>query len=506
MLLRQASQEDTRLQVRLAYNQVYGQLTPEQQAEFTFDKVFNHVHQVVRQQRTLTLVSDLPDNYLETAVSTECETAIIVASVDTVMLVLQIIGITATAARPAATEVVGLLSEKTLSTFQVLIKQLGHGSNKDKAIVAYKIFAGIVRATGLKKLYFIIQKSMHWYDWALMAVIIITQIILWVTSDGVAAAVEIALVIANAVELALSVAKAIEVCIAAPPPPAQDGDLGFALAPGAALLVGQKLVSLNEAFFAILQSDSNFVIYNSHGVPEWSSETYTDPKELVFEENGELILYATNGVQAWSTGTVFTGENICMLSNYGNLILSDGSNVMWSEPGHDPGTTKGAPVLLGDNVTLTAANKTFVIPQIELSALAPVNLAYYPRLGSSSSDPAPTRQTLRLTATTKTGDGTPILYQSILGISTTNSSVGAYKWLSRYYEAADCFYYSSPNALPTASQWKVVPVTEQSGPLLYGQAVKLLNMDYNEYLAVDPSNAQFITTSAEGDLWAFQKA
>ena len=176
MLLRELTPEDTRLQVRLAYNQVVDELSPAQQAEFPFDQVLNHAHEVVRQQRTLTLINDVPDEFFEATVSTDCALHITAAAVEGVMLVFRLINIPLAASSVAAKEIASLLGEKTISRFGMLIKLWKYGSKWDRARIVYQIFAGVVRATGLKKLYSIIRKSMHWYDWALMAVIIVAQV------------------------------------------------------------------------------------------------------------------------------------------------------------------------------------------------------------------------------------------------------------------------------------------------------------------------------------------
>lgn len=108
------------------------------------------------------------------------------------------------------------------------------------------------------------------------------------------------------------------------------------------------------------------------------------------------------------------------------------------------------PVQFGDNVQLVSTpSGKYIAKEVEGAAEAPVNKAYYPTLSTS------TPETLNVvSANEESGEGTPIQYSDIIWISTTNEDVNEYKWLSRYREAADCFYFTSQTTIPKAMQWQ----------------------------------------------------
>lgn len=343
MLLSQLPPGDTDFQIRLAYNQIYGQLTPDQQSNFSFNNVLNHTKAVLAGERELNLAMDFTSVKLNAEVSTPCIVSITNAAVDAVMIVFQVIGLKSTP-RVVGEEIVGLLDDVALNRIQVFMRTWNTASNTGKCFIIYQIFAGIVRATGIKKLYSIIKKSMAWYDWALMFILIVAQILLWVVSDGVAAGAELflkwAILATSITALGVAIYESVRNCTQPElDVSTREIEHGFALAPGESLLPGERITSLDGSFFAILQLDSNFVIYNSNGGPQFASGTYgMDVKELKFGKDGNLCIYNNADNIVWSTGTTFSGNQVCMLSNYGNLILANSDQLFWSKPGDDPGT------------------------------------------------------------------------------------------------------------------------------------------------------------------------
>lgn len=92
------------------------------------------------------------------------------------------------------------------------------------------------------------------------------------------------------------------------------------------------LRSTNEAYYALMQRDGNFVVYTSPDFSpvnaQWSSnstEKGQPPYRLVLQDNGNLIIFDANNVKTWSTRTAEVGERpyhlIMQIDR--NLVLYD---------------------------------------------------------------------------------------------------------------------------------------------------------------------------------------
>ena len=106
---------------------------------------------------------------------------------------------------------------------------------------------------------------------------------------------------------------------------------------GESLIVNEYLVSSND-YYAVLQSDCNFVIYASrHFVARnaiWQTKTNRsdckNPK-LVNQKDGNVVIYSDNK-SIWSTKTSKPG-NVCyefVMQDDGNLVLYDKNKSVWS--------------------------------------------------------------------------------------------------------------------------------------------------------------------------------
>ena len=104
------------------------------------------------------------------------------------------------------------------------------------------------------------------------------------------------------------------------------------LSDGGILYQEAFLRSTNEAYYAIMQRDGNFVIYTSTDFSpvnaQWSSnstERGQPPYRLVLQDNGNLIIFDANNIKTWSTRTAGIGERpyhlIMQIDR--NLVLYD---------------------------------------------------------------------------------------------------------------------------------------------------------------------------------------
>jgi len=76
------------------------------------------------------------------------------------------------------------------------------------------------------------------------------------------------------------------------------------LAPGQQLNPGQSLWSGPNGYWAVMQGDGNFVVYDSaNGQALWSTGTSTPGSYIVMQGDGNLVVYSPGGVAQWSSGT-----------------------------------------------------------------------------------------------------------------------------------------------------------------------------------------------------------
>lgn len=105
------------------------------------------------------------------------------------------------------------------------------------------------------------------------------------------------------------------------------------------------LVSTNQKYFALVQSDGNFVLYKSDSFERnnalWASNTWNShwisnprPFKLTLLPNGNLVLFDKDNVAVWTSNSGGKGQNgshKLVLQNDGNLVLYDGNmNATWA--------------------------------------------------------------------------------------------------------------------------------------------------------------------------------
>lgn len=93
-------------------------------------------------------------------------------------------------------------------------------------------------------------------------------------------------------------------------------------------------MSTTKQYFALVQSDGNFVLYKSDSFkrdkPLWASNTWNSrnprPFKLTLLDNGNLVLADKDGASVWTSNSANKGENgnhKLVLQNDGNLVLYD---------------------------------------------------------------------------------------------------------------------------------------------------------------------------------------
>lgn len=94
------------------------------------------------------------------------------------------------------------------------------------------------------------------------------------------------------------------------------------------------LVCTSKQYFAIIQSDGNFVVYKSSSFKRenalWASKTHNlgnpKPFSLILSQNGELILRDKNQTAVWTSNSANKGSGQgyhLVMQNDGNLVLYD---------------------------------------------------------------------------------------------------------------------------------------------------------------------------------------
>ena len=91
---------------------------------------------------------------------------------------------------------------------------------------------------------------------------------------------------------------------------------------------GEKLVSKNGKYTALMQSDGNLVIYTA-GTPIWASNSGargTPPFRLVMQADGNLVIYGANRF-VWNSGVLRgTAPFKLIMQDDGNLCIYDSKN------------------------------------------------------------------------------------------------------------------------------------------------------------------------------------
>lgn len=105
---------------------------------------------------------------------------------------------------------------------------------------------------------------------------------------------------------------------------------------------GSTLTSGGGAYHLLFQADGNLVYYNASNSPRWASDTTNclpSPNVVVnarFQPDGNLVVYwAQRGHEAqpfsvWDSGTDGHPNATLKAQDDGNLVIYDGTRVLWS--------------------------------------------------------------------------------------------------------------------------------------------------------------------------------
>jgi len=122
-----------------------------------------------------------------------------------------------------------------------------------------------------------------------------------------------------------------------PPAPAHTWTGSPSLQVGQRLQQGQMLASPNKQYAAMLQTDGNFVIYNSTNQPLWADggNNVFGSTFVLLQTDGNLVHYLWNNHPLWSTATQNRGAKFLTMQDDGNLVLYNAQNqALWASNTH----------------------------------------------------------------------------------------------------------------------------------------------------------------------------
>lgn len=104
---------------------------------------------------------------------------------------------------------------------------------------------------------------------------------------------------------------------------------GGVLPSGAALFQNQSVFSDNGKYYAVMQSDGNFVMYRTDGVVRFA--TYQFGSFLAMQTDGNLVEYNSASQPLWWTSTAGYPGAFMNVQDDGNLVVySAGSTPLWN--------------------------------------------------------------------------------------------------------------------------------------------------------------------------------
>jgi hypothetical protein len=169
---------------------------------------------------------------------------------------------------------------------------------------------------------------------------------------------------------------------------------GAILTAGQYLDIGDYLVAANAQYFAIMQIDGNFVIYQGsdpahQGTPTWATNTNEANRQYmgycaVMQSDGNFVLYRGTGTQPfqarWASNTYQAqGQYFALLRNDGHLVLYHGTPSTPGDPYWASQTgvvTTQLTILSGNNQTQPRLEPTPGTPAIANFGPLSVRLTY----------------------------------------------------------------------------------------------------------------------------------
>ena len=128
------------------------------------------------------------------------------------------------------------------------------------------------------------------------------------------------------------------------------------LRPGQVLEGGQQLLSANQRYRAVAQTDGNLVVYNAvDGRVLWASSRYAANGWTVLQTDGNLVTYARDGRPVWDTQTWGAWGVQLVMQDNGDLVLWRGDRVpLWSTGWDTPDRLRPGQALAGTQQLVSA--------------------------------------------------------------------------------------------------------------------------------------------------------
>ncbi|NTW62451.1 lectin [Candidatus Saccharibacteria bacterium] len=96
------------------------------------------------------------------------------------------------------------------------------------------------------------------------------------------------------------------------------------------LSVNESVVSSNEKYALILQSDGNLVLY-SQGKAIWASWTVgKGGVKLIMQTDGNLVMYDKDWKAIWNSKTSGKGTSFLCMQDDGNLVIYNTKSYTWA--------------------------------------------------------------------------------------------------------------------------------------------------------------------------------
>lgn len=187
-------------------------------ADDVIDQIDVHCQRVIHDQRYLAYI-ELDSLQIkadakalvarnEFSVSRGCAIAILGVLVDCIGMCLAPLGISATEARVIANNAIEEAGAEVINGFQAAVEAIANAKGVvNTSIAIASLFMQFIRAIGLKGFLASIKHSLPWYRWLIIGAIAAAQITVWVATDGLGLAAEIAL---ETLAIATTVEDAIE--------------------------------------------------------------------------------------------------------------------------------------------------------------------------------------------------------------------------------------------------------------------------------------------------------
>lgn len=101
---------------------------------------------------------------------------------------------------------------------------------------------------------------------------------------------------------------------------------------GTLLSRGQAVLSSDNRYLLVFQSDSNLVLYDQSWMPTWNTLTQgSGATAMVMQTDGNLVLYTQNGVPVWSTNTHGKPGSRLLVQTDGNVVVYTPADVpVWA--------------------------------------------------------------------------------------------------------------------------------------------------------------------------------